>query len=110
MDLENYPEVLDALLERKKNQMKNNIYSDHVFTSNPRKSFQTALRNANIKDFSFHTIRHTCMSYLAQMSATPFELKGHGGHKDIKSVERYAHLDPELTKRTSEKLRAKKYG
>ena len=110
MDLENYPEVLGALLDRKKNQMKNNIYSDHVFTSNPRKAFATAMRNANIKDFSFHTIRHTCMSYLAQMSATPFELKGHGGHKDIKSVERYAHLDPELTKRTSEKLRAKIYG
>jgi len=110
MDLENYPEVLDALLERKKNQMKNNIYSDRVFTSNPRRAFATAMRNANIKDFSFHTIRHTCMSYLAQMSATPFELKGHGGHKDIKSVERYAHLDPELTKRTSEKLRAKIYG
>ena len=42
-------------------------------------AFATAMRNANIKDFSFHTIRHTCMSYLAQMSATPFELKGHGG-------------------------------
>ena len=110
MDLENYPEVLGALLDRKKNQMKNNIYSDHVFTSNPRKAFATAMRNANIKDFSFHTIRHTCMSYLAQTSATPFELKGHGGHKDIKSVERYAHLDPELTKRTSNKLRAKIYG
>ena len=110
MDLENYPEVLEALKERKKNQMKHNIYSGHVFTSNPRKVFATAMRNANITDFSFHTIRHTCMSYLAQMSATPFELKGHGGHKDIKSVERYAHLDPELTKRTSEKLRAKIYG
>ena len=110
MDLENYPEVLEALKERKKNQMKHNIYSGHVFTSNPRKAFATAMRNANITDFSFHTIRHTCMSYLAQMSATPFELKGHGGHKDIKSVERYAHLDPELTKRTSEKLRAKIYG
>ena len=89
---------------------KNNIYSDHVFTSSPRKSFETALRNANIKDSYFHTIRHTCMSYLAQMRATPFELKGHGGRKDIKSVERYAHMDPQLTKRTSEKLRAKIYG
>jgi integrase len=89
---------------------KNNIYSDHVFTSSPRKSFETALSNAKIKDSYFHTIRHTCMSYLAQMRATPFELKGHGGRKDIKSVERYAHMDPQLTKRTSEKLRAKIYG
>ena len=50
------------------------------------------------------------MSYLAQMSTTPFELKAHEGHKDIKSVERYAHLDPQLTNRTAEKLRSKIYG
>ena len=110
MNLENYPEVLEALTNRRKNQMKNNISTNHVFVSNPRKAFETSLKRANIENFSFHTIRHTCMSYLAQMSATPLELKIHGGHKDIKSVERYAHFDSELTKRTSEKLRAKIYG
>ena len=110
MDLENYPEVLESLKQRRKNQMKNNINSDRVFISNPRKAFETALRRAKIKNFSFHTIRHTCMSYLAQMSATPLELKAHGGHEDIKSVERYSHFDPQLTKRTSNLLRAKIYG
>ena len=110
MDLENYPEVLESLKQRRKNQMKNNINSDRVFISNPRKAFETALRRANINNFSFHTIRHTCMSYLAQMSATPLELKAHSGHEDIKSVERYSHFDPQLTKRTSNFLRAKIYG
>ena len=62
---------------------KYNIYIDHVFTSSSRKSFETALRNANIKNFYFHTIRHTCMCYLVQTNATTFELKGTGEHKDI---------------------------
>ena len=90
--------------------MKNNIYSDRVLTSNLKKSFETALKKAEIENFSFHTVRHTCMSYLAQMSLTPLQIKGHGGHKDIISVMRYAHLDPQLTKRTSNILREKIYG
>ena len=51
--------------------MKNNIYSDRVLTSNLKKSFETALKKAEIENFSFHTVRRTCMSYLAQMSLTP---------------------------------------
>jgi hypothetical protein len=41
--------------------------------------------------------------------ATPFELKAQGGHKDIKSVERYAHFDPQLSRNAAEKLRRKIY-
>ncbi len=85
--------------------MKNNIYSDRVFTSNPRRAFVKALKRADIKNLSFHSVRHTCMSYLAQMSLTPLEIIGHGRHKYIKSVTRYAHIDPLLTMRTSIKLR-----
>jgi len=33
------------------------------------------------------------MSYLAQDYDPAFKLKAQGGHKDIKSVERYAHLN-----------------
>ena len=65
--MENYPGVLESLKERKKEQMKNNIYSDRVFTSNQRKAFEKALERADIKNFSFHTVRHTCISYLAQI-------------------------------------------
>ena len=43
------------------------------------------------------------MSYLAQEGATAFELKAQGGHKDIKSMERYAHLNSQLSKSAAKK-------
>ena len=107
LDMSLYPEVLDRLRKRK---MKHQIHSNKVFTADPRRAFRTALKRAEIKDFSFHTIRHTAMSYLAQEGATDFELKAQGGHKDIKSVERYAHLNSQLSKSAAEKMRRKIYG
>ena len=50
------------------------------------------------------------MSYLAQEGATAFELKAQGCHKYIKSVERYAHLNSQLSKSVAEKMRRKIYG
>ena len=72
--------------------------------------FETALKRAEIKDFSFHTIRHTAMSYLAQEAITAFELKAQGGHKNFKSVEKYAYLNAQLSKSAAEKMRRKIYG
>ena len=72
--------------------------------------FETTLKRAEIKYFSFHTKRHAKMYYLAQEGATAFELKAQGGHKDIKSVERYAHLNAQLYKNAAEKMRRKVYG
>ncbi len=50
------------------------------------------------------------MSYLAQEGATPIELKARDGHKYIKSVERYAHLNSQLSKRAAEIMRREIYG
>ena len=106
IDMQLYPEIMKNLRDRK---LKTQIYSKKVFISSPRKAFETALKRAEIKDFCFHAIRHTTMTYLAMEGATPFELKAQGGHKDIKSVERYAHFDPQLSRNAAEKLRRKIY-
>ena len=45
--------------------------------------FETTLKRADIKNFSFHTKRHAKMYYLAQEGATAFELKAQGCHKYI---------------------------
>ena len=71
--------------------------------------FETTLKRAEIKNFSFHTIRHTTMSYFAKEGATAFELKAQGCHKYIKSVERYAHLNSQLSKSAAEKMRSNIY-
>ncbi len=47
------------------------------------------------------------MSYIAQEGATALELKAQVGHKDINSVERYAHLNAQLSKSAAEKMRRK---
>ena len=44
------------------------------------------------------------MSYSAQEDATAFEFKAQGRHKDIKSVQRYAHLNAQLSKSAAEKM------
>ncbi len=51
-----------------------------------------ALEDADIKDFRFHDLRHTCASYLAQSGASLLEIAEILGHKQISVTKRYAHL------------------
>lgn len=59
-------------------------------------SFQTiwekCLKEAGIKDFRFHDVRHTTASMLIQNGVSLFETGAILGHKDSKVTQRYAHL------------------
>lgn len=57
-----------------------------------RRAWRTALKNAKIKDFRFHDLRHTAASYLAMNGATPSEIAEVLGHQSLSMVKRYAHL------------------
>jgi len=57
-----------------------------------RKEWIKALKRADIKDFRFHDLRHTCASYLAQNGASLLEIADVLGHKQIQMTKRYAHL------------------
>ena len=50
------------------------------------------LEDADIKDFRFHDLRHSCASYLAQSGASLLEIADVLGHKQISVTKRYAHL------------------
>ena len=56
------------------------------------KPWKKALEDADIKDFRFHDLRHSCASYLAQNGASLLEIADVLGHKQIQVTKRYAHL------------------
>jgi integrase len=61
---------------------------------NIRRSFTTACRKANIRDFHFHDMRHTFASQLAMAGIDLTTIKELLGHKTLTMTLRYAHLAP----------------
>ena len=57
-----------------------------------RAPFETALKRADISDFRWHDLRHSCASYLAMNGASLAEIAEILGHKTLQMVKRYAHL------------------
>jgi len=57
-----------------------------------RTPFENALKRAEIEDFKFHDLRHSCASYLAMNGASLAEIAEILGHKTLQMVKRYAHL------------------
>ncbi len=57
-----------------------------------RTPWETALKRAEISDFKFHDLRHSCASYLAMNGASLAEIAEILGHKTLQMVKRYAHL------------------
>ena len=57
-----------------------------------RKYWLKAVGAAQLNDFKFHDLRHTCASYLAQNGATLLEIGDVLGHKQIEMTKRYSHL------------------
>ena len=56
------------------------------------KQWKKVLEIAEVEDFTFHCLRHTCASYLAQSGASLLEIADVLGHKQISVTKRYAHL------------------
>lgn len=57
-----------------------------------RTPFETALKRADVADFTWHDLRHTAASYLAMNGASLAEIATFLGHKTLAMVWRYAHL------------------
>jgi len=55
-------------------------------------AWEAARQAADLDDFHFHDLRHTCASYLAMNGATLAEIAEVLGHKTLAMVKRYAHL------------------
>lgn len=59
-----------------------------------RQPFAAALKAAEIADFHWHDLRHTCASYLAMSGVSPLEIAKILGHRTMAMVARYSHLSP----------------
>jgi len=116
LDVENFPKLRQMLLERKLEST-----DKLIFPKDPRTAFRTAVKRATEKakaegsvsfseSFTWHDFRHTCLSYLAQNGVDEWTMKAHGGHESLKSLERYSHLCPEQTKKSSAVLNEVLYG
>jgi integrase len=57
-----------------------------------KKPWLKAIKEAGIKDFRFHDLRHSAASYLAMNGASLAEIAEVLGHKTLQMVKRYAHL------------------
>ena len=74
-------------------------YGEYVF-SNPdgrsfsdiSSSFRSAVKQAEIRDFTFHDTRHTFASHLVMSGAGLQTVKELLGHKTIRMTMRYSHL------------------
>lgn len=57
------------------------------------KVFNEATTAAGIKNFRFHDCRHCTASYMAQHGASLLEIADTLGHRQLRMVQRYAHLN-----------------
>jgi integrase len=74
------------------------IGKDHVFSAGYYtldKPWHEALARAEIENFRFHDLRHSCASYLAQAGVPQRTIMEAMGHKSLAASQRYMHLDTE---------------
>jgi site-specific recombinase XerD len=61
---------------------------------NPRQWFEDVLKDANVKDFHWHDLRHTFCSRLVMRGIDLLTVSKLAGHQNVSSTTRYAHLSP----------------
>ena len=75
-----------------------------------RGAWESALLKSEIQDFCFHSLRHSCASYLAMNKASLAEIAEILGHKTLQMVKRYSHLSEAHTSKVVESMNEKIFG
>jgi len=69
-----------------------------------RHRFEKDVAQSELPKIRFHDFRHSACSILHEIGVPIVEIQAIMGHKDIKTTLRYIHLNPDATRRTSQKL------
>lgn len=75
-----------------------------------RSAWEKAVSKAEILNFRFHDLRHTCASYLAMNGASLAEIAEVLGHKTLAMVKLYAHLSNSHTASVVSRMNDKIFG
>ncbi len=67
-------------------------------------AFGRVLRDAEIRNFRFHDLRHTFASHYMMSGGNLYTLAKILGHKDFKMTQRYADLSPDFIDRERERM------
>ena len=80
------------------------IETGPVFPSLPRSWFEAAVKAANLKNFTWHCLRHTFISRRVMAGVDLRTVQELAGHKTIQMTMRYAHLSAQHEQSVIEKL------
>jgi integrase len=87
-----------------KMRFERSVGSGRVFIAKRPDWFREAIKKADIKDFTWHCLRHTFASRLIMAGVDLKTVQELMGHKSITMTARYAHLSPEHRAAALEKL------
>lgn len=106
-------ELKDVLLDLYKNKT-SDVWvfpsKDGTKSFDIRRSWERAIKDADIEDFRFHDLRHTTATYMGEMGCSPFEIQKMLNHKTIQMAMKYTHIPDSHKKGLQKKLLNKIFG
>jgi len=75
-----------------------------------KKAWQEALKRSGIENCRFHDTRHSYTTNAAKEGASNMELQTATGHRTLEMLNRYTHLDPQITRKYSKAICNKIFG
>jgi len=103
------PLVDEVIAELKRLHEVKNFHKQVIFASKTtfgeidiKKSWQEALKRAELTNLRFHDMRHSFATLAARQGASNLELAAVMGHRTLQMLQRYTHLEADLVRKYSE--------